>query len=154
MIPAFVISLKNEKKRREAIDQHLKTLGLDFTFIDAVDGRKMDVLQHPDYNSARRLACHGRELEPGELGCFLSHRQAYEYMIEKDLDYALLLEDDARLNENTLKTLDSLINKDFEFDIVRLLGSPKVARGKHRKILPLFKDFWLVRLGRVIHSGD
>lgn len=146
MLPVFVISLKDEQARRDVIANHLKERGFNFEFLDAVDGRQMDVLAHPDYDTARRRAAHGRDLKPGELGCFLSHRAAYEKIVEQNLDYALLLEDDARLHGDTKAVLENLIATNFDFDIVRLLGSPKVAKGKHRKIIPLHKDFWLVRL--------
>lgn len=147
MIPVFVISLPEETKRRDAMAVHLKDRGFtNFEFFDATDGRRMDVLAHPDYDAPRRRAAHGRDLKPGELGCFLSHRGFYRFMLEKGLSYALLLEDDARLHEDTLASLEALINKNIDFDIVRLLGSPKVAKGKHRKITPLYKDFHLVRL--------
>ncbi|USO05206.1 MAG: glycosyltransferase family 25 protein [Rhodospirillales bacterium] len=146
MIPTFIISLSEETARREAIAAHLKDRGFNFEFFDAVDGRQMNVLNHPDYNAPRRRAAHGRDLKPGELGCFLSHRNFYRFMVKNDIDYALLLEDDARLHESTKATLEALIDKDIAFDIIRLLGSPKVAKGKHRKITPLYKDFHLVRL--------
>ncbi|MCB1720767.1 MAG: glycosyltransferase family 25 protein [Alphaproteobacteria bacterium] len=145
-IPTFIISLSEETARREAMSAHLEERGFNFEFFDAVDGRQMNVLNHPDYNAPRRRAAHGRDLKPGELGCFLSHRNFYRFMLEKELDYALLLEDDARLAPETKDTLEALINKNIDFDIIRLLGSPKVARGKHRKITPLYKDFHLVRL--------
>ncbi len=146
MIPIFVISLKDETARRDAIAVHLKERGFDFQFFDAVDGRQMNVLEHPDYNARRRRAAHGRDLKPGELGCFLSHRGIYEEILRQNLDYALVVEDDARFDENTKTALETLISKHANFDIVRLLGSPKVAKGKHRKIVPLIKNFWLVRL--------
>ena len=146
MIPVFVISLQEETARRKAIATHLKDRGFDFQFFDAVDGRQMNVLSHPDYDGPRRRAAHGRDLKPGELGCFLSHRSVYEEILRQNLGFALIIEDDARFDENTKDALEALLNKNFDFDIVRLLGSPKVAKGKHRKIIPLLKDFWLVRL--------
>ena len=146
MIPVFVISLQEETARREAIADHLKNRGFEFQFFDAIDGRQMNVLEHPDYDAKKRRAAHGRDLKPGELGCFLSHRGIYEEIVKQDLGFALIVEDDARFDENTKDVLEVLLDKDFDFDIVRLLGSPKVAKGKHRKIIPILKDFWLVRL--------
>lgn len=146
MIPVFVISLPEETARRDAIAAHLKERSLDFEFFDAIDGRQMDVLAYPAYNKTKRRAAHGRDLKPGELGCMLSHRGIYQKLVDDGLDYALVLEDDARLHEDTKATLEALIKSGTDFDIIRLLGSPKVAKGKHRKIAKLFKDFWLVRL--------
>ena len=146
MFPVFIISLPEETARRSAIAEHLKSHGFQFKFLDAVDGRQMNVLEHPDYDAKTRRSAHGRDLKPGELGCFLSHRAAYQKIVDDNLDYALLLEDDARFHENTKEVLETLLKKEFDFDIVRLLGSPKVAKGKHRKLFQIFENFWLVRL--------
>lgn len=146
MLPVIVISLKEETARQAAIAAHLRERGFDFEFLDAVDGRKMDVLAHPAYDFKRRRRAHGRDLKPGELGCMLSHRAAWAHILEKGYDHALVLEDDARLAPETRAVLDLFLARKFDYDIVRLLGSPKVAKGKHRKVLPLYKDFHLVRL--------
>ena len=152
MIPTYVISIKSEDARRNAIKAHLDSLGIEFSFFDAVDGRHMNVLEHPGYDCKRRRACNGVDLKPGELGCILSHRTLYEHCLKQGHEYVLILEDDARLHEDTKDALEALIQSKHNFAIIRLFGSPKVARGKHRKIIPLIKDFWLVRL-RTLHGG-
>ncbi|MCB1650845.1 MAG: glycosyltransferase family 25 protein [Alphaproteobacteria bacterium] len=146
MIPVLIISLEDETARRAAIAAHLKERGFEPEFFDAIDGRQMDVLKHPGYDSKQRRAAHGRDLKPGELGCLLSHRAAYEEIIKRGWPCALLLEDDARLHEDTLPVLESFIAQNIDFDIIRLLGSAKVARSPHRKIIPLYKDFHLTRM--------
>lgn len=146
MLPVFVISLKDETARREAIATHLKERGLECTFFDAIDGRQMDVLAYPDYQASKRRAAHGRDLKPGELGCLLSHRAAYQKIIDENLDHALLIEDDARFDENTKAVLESFLAKNIDYDIIRLLGSPKVANSPHRKITPIHNDFYLTRM--------
>lgn len=137
MLPVLVISLQQETTRREAIAAHLQERGFAFSFFDAVDGRAMDVLAHPSYDSKRRRRAHGRDLKPGELGCLLSHRAAYQHILDQNYEHALLLEDDARLAPDTKAVLDLFLAKKFDYDIVRLLGSPKVAKGTHRKIIKL-----------------
>jgi glycosyl transferase family 25 len=163
MLPILIISLKEESARREAIAVHLQERGFAFAFFDATDGRQMNVLEYPGYDSQRRRRAHGRDLKPGELGCLLSHRAAYQHIIDQNYEHALLLEDDARLAIDTKAVLDLFLAKNFEYDVVRLLGSPKVAKGTHRKIIELMKrplpspsplageggvggDFYLVRL--------
>lgn len=146
MLPVLVISLREETARREAMAVHLQERGFAFSFFDATDGRQMNVLEYPGYDSQRRRRAHGRDLKPGELGCLLSHRAAYQYILDQKYEHALLLEDDARLAPDTKAVLDLFLAKNFDYDIVRLLGSPKVAKGTHRKIIPLYKDFHLVRL--------
>jgi glycosyl transferase family 25 len=137
MLPVLIISLREETARREAMAGHLQERGFAFSFFDAIDGRKMNVLEYPGYNSKRRRRAHGRDLKPGELGCLLSHRAAYQYILDQKYEHALLLEDDARLAPEAKAVLDLFLVKNFDYDIVRLLGSPKVAKGTHRKIIKL-----------------
>ena len=70
--PIFVISLARATERRATIRQELA--GFDFELIDAVDGDKLPAnqYQHRIQTEWWRVM-RGRELSPGEIGCFLSH---------------------------------------------------------------------------------
>ena len=70
--PIFVISLAREAERRARMAQELA--GFDFEFFDAVDGRTLDAAQYAHRLDAEWFRImRGRELAPGEIGCFLSH---------------------------------------------------------------------------------
>ena len=125
---------------------HLEQRGFAFRFFDAVDGRRMNIARHPGYDARRRRATHGRDLQPGELGCLLSHRGVYREILRQNLEYALVAEDDARFHPCARAVLQDLIGKYNRFDLVRLLDNPKVAASTRRRIIPLAGDFWLVRL--------
>ncbi len=146
MFPVYVISLADEQLRKTAIKNHLEERGFECEFFDAVDGRQMDVLSHPGYDGPRRMAAHGRHLKGGELGCILSHRGIYQKILDEGHEHVFVIEDDARFDADTKEVLESFLAKNIPYDMVRLLGSEKVARGKHRKILPLYKGHHLVRL--------
>tara|TARA_B100000282_G_C31738063_1_gene494675 strand:- start:566 stop:1360 length:795 start_codon:yes stop_codon:yes gene_type:complete len=145
-ITTIIISMHGEDKRREMMSAHLKERGFEPQYFDAIDGRQMDVLAHPDYLKSKRRAAHGRDLKPGELGCMLSHRAAYQYIFDQSYEHTLLLEDDARLVPETKEILEHFIKMDIDYDIVRLMGSPKVMRSKARMICPIYKDFFLTRM--------
>ncbi|MBX2834572.1 MAG: glycosyltransferase family 25 protein [Micavibrio sp.] len=136
-INTLIISMKCDHARRAAMESHLQERGFQAEFFDAIDGRQMDVLAHPDYLRPKRLAAHGRDLKGGELGCMLSHRAAYHYILDKGYKHALLLEDDTRLAPEAKQVLESFLAKNIDYDIIRLMGSPKVMRSKQRIILPL-----------------
>jgi len=60
-IPVFVISLKRSPERRAAISDHLNRLEVEYTIVDAVDGKALD----PDYADKRwRPIPSGREVIP------------------------------------------------------------------------------------------
>lgn len=146
MINVLVISLPEALERQSIIRAHLQERDFEFHIFEAIDGRQMDVLAHKGYDAKTRRAAHGRDLKPGELGCLLSHRAAYQKIVDDNFDHALLLEDDARLAPETKDILEAFLAKNIDYDIIRLLGSEKVANSPHRKIIPLYKDFHLTRM--------
>ena len=83
-IHTFVISLSHESLRRKTIKKKLDRVSKEFEFFDAIDARKINLLQHKDYNGLIRRLCYGKDLAPGELGCFLSHRAVLEKIVNKN----------------------------------------------------------------------
>lgn len=95
MIPCFVISLSDCTERRNAITRSLNALGMDFEFVDAVDGRQGLAPVHEeqiDRSVARRR---GRILSDAEYACALSHIAVCQRIAAAAFPYALILEDDA-----------------------------------------------------------
>lgn len=145
-IPTFVISLEEATDRREWMNKQLSEIGINFEFFNAIDGRKFDVPNHPSYDKNKRLKYFGRNMKGGEIGCLLSHRGIYEKIINDNLDMALILEDDVVLKGGFKQAITELTKIGDKFDVVRFLGSPKVAKHKNRKVAHLFDDFWMVRI--------
>ena len=76
------------------------TTGIDIEFIDAVDGRKMNTQElNQLFNLKRFKSLYFREARPGEVGCTMSHQRCFQAIIDQNLPYALLLEDDAVLGD-------------------------------------------------------
>lgn len=144
--PIFVISLPGTEERRAYITNQLNTLGLPFSFFDAVNGHALDVLSHENYDGLKRRLSFGKDLTPGELGCFLSHKKLYEKICNDNLESAVILEDDVILHEDFPKILQSLSAHQNHFDIVRFLGSPKVMKRGGRKLISLDDIYWLIRM--------
>jgi glycosyl transferase family 25 len=73
---------------------------LDIEFITGVDGRKLDInVKNSLYDGekARRIE---KTISPGEIGCSLSHKSAYEHIVQNNIDRAIILEDDVTLDKN------------------------------------------------------
>jgi glycosyl transferase family 25 len=67
-----------------------------------------------DYNISHTMSA-------GELGCFISHREIWNLMIEKNIDYALVLEDDITLISDFNTRYESILkNLPKEWDIIYL----------------------------------
>ena len=150
--PIFVISLPESADRRAAMAAQMERLALPFMFVDAVDGRKMDVLQQPGYDAAVRLRSFGLHLKGGEWGCLLSHKKIYEMMLAENIPQAVIFEDDALIADNFPRVLEDILAMDLDYDVIRFMGSNKIARKGYRHIIQVDEGLWLGRLPS-IHGG-
>ena len=105
--PVFFINLMNRTDRRDNIDKQFSFFNTNLIF-------RIDAIKHDD----------------GATGCGLSHikalKKAKEYMIEKSLDYAMIVEDDFKWKYSVVYTLDILTNilkKDFDWNVILLACS-------------------------------
>ena len=114
-VPLFVVSLARAAERRRAICEHLQHMGARFRLIDAVDGAALGK------DEWRSVVDGNIPLHPGTVGCYLSHVRIYETMAAENIQVALVLEDDARLNPDVVHLLSIGLQSD-EFDYCFLDG--------------------------------
>lgn len=94
----YVISLAKRNPRRAAIAARLSELCLNAVIWDAVDGRD-GLGDTAEIDRDGTLAFCGRVLSDAEYACALSHRAVYRDFLSSDADYAIVLEDDALLDD-------------------------------------------------------
>ena len=104
----FVINLARRKERMSFMERQFASLGLGFERIDAVDG----VMLSPEerrkaVNGFRWWCSRGYRARAGEIGCALSHRIALTKIVEEDLQYACIMEDDVTLSDGFSAALES-----------------------------------------------
>lgn len=110
----FVINLKRAVERKKYMTNLLQHIDVfDYEFIDAVDGRNLlntDVELF--FDTKLSYARYGRELSLAEIACALSHHKCYSEIVNKDLEYALILEDDISIvgDVSIIKTIGSIID--------------------------------------------
>ncbi len=133
----YVISLKRRPERLEATLAHLRA---PVTVVDAVDGHSLDI-------SALKTT-----LTTGEVGCFLSHLKALS-QVAADLetgsadletgstDWALVLEDDARLRVSLDTIRDLLREISADVDIVCLGANYLPPPAQMRRLSPRLVEF-------------
>lgn len=95
--PVYVINLDGSRDRFQNIETHLAELQIQFIRIAAIDGRGCSPNDDCNYDESAMRAAMGRSLLGGELGCVQSHRKALAAFLESKAEYAVILEDDARL---------------------------------------------------------
>lgn len=129
----LIISLKESQKRREILIKKLNEIDVEFMFINAFDLRyineeaKIDLLRKKiiTYSVWRNLSC-------AEIGCALSHKKAYEYIVNNNLDGAVILEDDVILNDNFKEFIDTVIFKKNINNKIIILGGQEGTLGEKR----------------------
>lgn len=125
-LPIYIISLARRPERLEATRAHL---GVPVTVVEAVDGRTLD------------LSALDTALTTGEVGCFLSHLKALRTVADGPADWALVLEDDARLQVplSTVQGLLAEVPKDV--DMVCLGANYLPPPAQMRRLSPHLAEF-------------
>jgi len=141
----YCISLKRRPDRRNTARKNLKSLS--YKFFDAVDGqiittKYMKKNNFGVYKKWKTLKSsnpyHRRDLKTGEIGCSLSHFFLWKDIAKRNLDYGIILEDDAKLAKNFSskfkETLKKLEKKEIKWDFIYL--GRVIGKGKERKVTP------------------
>ncbi|KAK9238801.1 hypothetical protein V1525DRAFT_80992 [Lipomyces kononenkoae] len=84
------ISMPYRTDRQDAMDLLASTSNLKVTRINGVDGESISAKAVPD----------NANLQPSVLGCWRAHADAWRYVIDNDIETALILEDDIDWDEN------------------------------------------------------
>ncbi|KAG8448003.1 hypothetical protein GDO86_015197 [Hymenochirus boettgeri] len=122
----FLINLPRRPERRERMLRSLYEQEILCRVIDAVDGR--------DLNSSdiKRLGVNllpgyydpfsGRTLTKGEVGCFLSHFKIWTEITERQIDVALVFEDDVRFEpffkRKIIRLMEDIRSADLDYDLI------------------------------------
>lgn len=99
-IQAFIIHLTRAKARRPQVDRILEACPVPAEVIEAVDGRALPAGEIQAVYSRNSLHAprYPFELGFGEVGCFLSHRKAWQAIIDSGLEAGLVIEDDVEID--------------------------------------------------------
>jgi glycosyl transferase family 25 len=117
----FVINLDSSVDRIESMQAQCNELGLVFERISAVRGKNLSSDEKAAvYNRAVNLAKYDKELNDGEIGCYMSHARCWEQIVAQDIDYALILEDDAILTPEIKGFIAKLADSTQEWDYIKL----------------------------------
>ncbi len=117
----YVINLKRATDRWAAISANLDALGLPYERVEAVDGRQLPDNVEAFDDRGYRLR-HGKKVNKGEIGCYLSHIEVCRRFLQSNASFALVLEDDAQLDSETVDVLARALEWAPLWDLLRLSG--------------------------------
>ena len=141
---AFVITLERAVERRPHAKWIELNVPLPCVALSAVDGTAMTAEAVADiYRRQIHDPRYPHALRRGEIGCFLSHRKAWQAIIDQELDAALILEDDVTFDADCLReainfVMENMVAGDYIQFQVRDLDSscPDVSEEKYSLIQP------------------
>lgn len=125
-----VIHLARAIQRRKRFEQTFRETGIrGYRVLPAVDGSTLDL----DGMRARGelTDANGRDLTPGEVGCALSHRMAWQLMLDAGIRRMLICEDDIQFRVGARWWLRKhMAAMPADWDIIHLYSSAAVGSGK------------------------
>lgn len=115
-----LINLPGSTGRREQMQGRLAALGLAYELLPAVDGRaeRERLFAQVDVSQFQRNV--GRDVLPGEIGCYFSHLKAWEGLLRSDKRVLLVLEDDVVFHEDFISALQLALSARAHWDFLKL----------------------------------
>lgn len=108
----YVVNLGRAIERKKYMHSLLKQYSfLNVEFIEAVDGRELSVSEKDAlFDNDKAYIMYGRRCCDGEIGCTLSHQCCYKYIVDKNLKYSLILEDDIEIRNESFKFIEKIVD--------------------------------------------
>ncbi len=141
----FYINRDRDKGRRECIEWYLREAGIDVERINAMEGLDLPgSLVHFFYDGDTQSS----RLSLAEVGCYASHLMAASIVVDRGLEHALVLEDDAEFSPDLAQSLENILaSLPAGWDLVHLSGDPSSHATK--PVARLEQSRTLVRYSRV-----
>lgn len=114
----LVISLEHSSARQAKVASEMAKTNLEWRFVDAVDGSKLDLSTVP-YLEAKVERMQGYTLTTREIGCYLSHMKCWQACLRQNKP-TLIFEDDFVLQPHFQSVLQELLNNQRGWQMVRL----------------------------------
>lgn len=125
----FVINLKRSIQRRDQVIRQMELFGLHYEFVEGVDGsilpnKFMDQCRERSNRWYQQDWGIKHSMKPGEIGVALSHYKIYQKIVHENVDFAIIMEDDANFDErfrSFISRRKEIIEVMKKFDLI-LLG--------------------------------
>lgn len=114
----FIINLEKDRDRLLNSVKELNKYNLrNFEFINAVNGNKLNDDEYKNYTTSIGYYI----TSPSMVGCGISHIKTWEKIVENNIEYSLILEDDFNFKANFLNDFNELMrNTPKNFDLLYL----------------------------------
>ncbi|MDM1269001.1 glycosyltransferase family 25 protein [Acinetobacter indicus] len=104
----YLISLEKDYERRRLITSSFPIYRKNFNWIKAIDGRELLAKEFFIYAN-KYFKKNNKLITPSEVGCALSHIEAYRKFLKTDEEYCLIFEDDIIGNDNDIVQIEKIM---------------------------------------------
>lgn len=118
----LAIALPTEVERRQHLAEMMSGLGITYALAETSPPVAPENWPDVGYDHEKSLTILGRDLSPAEIGCFLSHRNAWKTASESEKP-TLILEGDALLNTDSVSVCQALTNNPADWELSMLYYS-------------------------------
>lgn len=118
----LAIALPSERERRQHLADMLPALGMHYSLVETSPPVHPEQWDQVGFDHEKSFALLGRDLSPGELGCFVSHRNAWHEAARSDRP-TLILEGDAALDEESREVCEQLASHTTNWELAMLYYS-------------------------------
>jgi glycosyl transferase, family 25 len=108
-VPVFVINVESSPERYQHAEQQLLKLGVQPQRFNAIYGKNLSEREiRASYDKTANQQQFRRSLSLGEIGCYLSHRGVWQYMLDHHIEIAVVLEDDIEIDATFTQAINQL----------------------------------------------
>ena len=110
------------------MSSHLEKQHVPHHRIAAVVGKYLSDSEFTQFYSADHPNAYYKTLSRAEVACYLSHRRAWQAIIDNNLDFAIILEDDVELLDNFTSSVRAIADMPADWDYIKLAEYPLKRR--------------------------
>ncbi|MBN9077892.1 MAG: hypothetical protein BGN87_22885 [Rhizobiales bacterium 65-79] len=141
-VRAFIIHLERAEKRRPQVETLLRQLPIPAEIVAGVDGLKLGAEEIAAvYRRRLHRPGYAFRLRDTEIACFLSHRRAWQAIVDSDAEAGLVVEDDVAIDERFADVFAFAATAAGARDYVRF---PRWTRGEEGEILHRSGDMAII----------
>ncbi|KAB2687658.1 glycosyltransferase family 25 protein [Brucella pseudogrignonensis] len=144
---SYIVNLDRAPERMTRMAQILRSQAIEFERFSAIDGRTFTPTDIENYRKQRQQ---GKPMTTGEIACAESHLAIFRMIVEREDDYAVVMEDDLHLSADAGRFLNSADWIPHGAELIKLetVGEPTIIKTKtisldnDRKLVQLAHKHW------------
>lgn len=121
--PFLLINLDKSLDRLQKCEALLQQHHIDYLRISAVNGDELSPLVLQQWMAAN-FSKYYKTLTANEIACYLSHRKCWQYLLDSDFSYAVVLEDDFSLEKEVSNLHQYIQAIKHPWDCIKLMEWP------------------------------